>query len=125
MGGLTLDAGALIAFDRNERAMVALIHRAVEQSVTICVPATALAQVVRRPDRQARLSRLTRQKETEVVALDDVDARLVGRLLAVTGTADIVDAHVVVCAQRNGHDVVTSDPGDLRVLDPALLIHTV
>jgi len=125
MGGLTLDAGALIAFDRNERAMVTLIHRAVEHSVTICVPATALAQVVRRPDRQARLSRLTRQKETEVVALDDVDAQLVGRLLAVTGTADIVDAHVVVCARRNGHGVFTSDPGDLRALDSALLIHTV
>jgi hypothetical protein len=59
MVGLTLDAGALIAFDRNERAMVALIHRAVEQSVTICVPATALAQVVRR---QHRLEQKCRQR---------------------------------------------------------------
>jgi hypothetical protein len=41
----------------------------------------------------------------------------VGRLLAASGTADIVDAHVVVCARRAGQRIVTSDPEDLRVLD--------
>jgi hypothetical protein len=36
------------------------------------------------------------------------------------GTADITDAHVVICARRAGQSVVTSDPGDLSKLDPAL-----
>jgi predicted nucleic acid-binding protein len=39
-------------------------------------------------------------------------------LLAASATADIVDAHVVICARRAGQKVVTSDPDDLRRLDP-------
>ena len=39
---------------------------------------------------------------------------------AASGTSDIADAHVVICARRAGQPVVTSDPGDLRQLDPAL-----
>jgi hypothetical protein len=38
-------------------------------------------------------------------------------LLASSGTGDIVDAHVVVCARRAGQAVITSDPDDLRRLD--------
>jgi hypothetical protein len=49
-----------------------------------------------------------------------VDATNVGRLLAASGTSDITDAHVVICARRSGQRVVTSDPGDLRALDPAV-----
>jgi hypothetical protein len=84
------------------------------------VPASALAQAIRRPERQARLSRLIRQPTTDVIGLGRVDATSVGRLLAVSGTSDIADAHVVICARRAGQPVVTSDPGDLRKLDPAL-----
>jgi predicted nucleic acid-binding protein len=40
--------------------------------------------------------------------------------LARTATADIVDAHVVVCAQRAGQAVVTSDARDLRRIAPGL-----
>ena len=84
------------------------------------VPGSALAQAIRDPVRQARLARLLRQPLTEVVALDRVDATGVGRLLAVSGTSDIADAHVVVCARRSNTSVVTSDPDDLRALDPTL-----
>jgi hypothetical protein len=49
-----------------------------------------------------------------------VDATSVGRLLAASGTADIADAHVVICARRSGQPVVTSDPADLGALDPAI-----
>jgi hypothetical protein len=31
-----------------------------------------------------------------------VDATNVGRLLAASGTSDIVDTHVVICARRTG-----------------------
>ncbi len=44
----------------------------------------------------------------------------VGRLLAASGTSDVVDAHVVVCARRSAQRVVTSDPDDLARLDPTL-----
>lgn len=43
-----------------------------------------------------------------------------GRLLAASGTADIADAHVVICARRADQPVVTADPDDLHRLDPAL-----
>jgi predicted nucleic acid-binding protein len=124
MPGVTLDAGALIALDRNDRRVVVLLARARETNARITVPATALAQAVRRPDRQVRLARLIRQPTTDVTALDRVDATNVGRLLAASGTADIADAHVVICARRSNQQVVTSDPGDLRTLDPALRLVT-
>jgi len=120
--GVTLDAGALIALDRGDRRVVALLARALETSARVTVPATALAQAVRNPARQARLGRLVRQPTTDVVVLDRVDATSVGRLLAASGTADVIDAHVVLCARRTGQAVVTSDPTDLRHLDPSLTL---
>ena len=120
MPGVTLDAGGLIALDRGDRRVVVLLARARETGAQVTVPAPALAQAVRRPERQARLSRLIRQPGTDVIALGRVDATHVGRLLAASGTSDIVDAHVVICARRADQPVVTSDPGDLRQLDPAL-----
>jgi PIN domain-containing protein len=120
MPGVTLDAGGLIALDRDDRRVVVLLARARETGAQVTVPAPALAQAIRRPERQARLSRLIRQPGTDVIALGRVDATHVGRLLAASGTSDVVDAHVVVCARRAGQPVVTSDPSDLRQLDPAL-----
>ena len=120
MAGVTFDAGGLIALDRNDRRVIALLARAAETKANVTVPASALAQAVRRPERQARLARLLRQPTTTVRDLDRVDATNVGRLLAASGTADVVDAHVVICARRAGERVVTSDADDLRVLDPTL-----
>src|SRR5580693_6631461 len=97
-----------------------LLARARETGARVTVPATALAQAIRRPDRQVRLARLVRRPTTDVVDLGRVDATNVGRLLAASGTSDIVDVHVVICARRTGQYVVTSDPADLRLLDPAI-----
>ncbi|HLI40763.1 MAG TPA: hypothetical protein VKV35_03870 [Streptosporangiaceae bacterium] len=117
---MTLDAGGLIALDRNDRRVVVLLARARETRARVTVPATALAQAARWPERQVRLARLVRQPTTDVRDLDRVDATNVGRLLAASQTSDIADAHVVICARRAGQHVVTSDPGDLRLLDPAI-----
>jgi predicted nucleic acid-binding protein len=87
---------------------------------SITIPATALAQAIRNPARQARLSRLIRQTDTDLVALNGPDATAVGLLLARTATADIVDAHVAVCAKRAGQAVVTSDAADLKRIAPDL-----
>lgn len=120
MSGITFDAGGLIALERGDRRVVALLARAAERGRRVTVPATALAQVIRRPVRQARLARLIRQTSTDLVALDGPDATATGLLLATSGTDDIVDAHVVICARRAEQVVVTSDADDLRQLDPAL-----
>jgi predicted nucleic acid-binding protein len=118
--GYTFDAGALIAIDRDDRRIAVLVGRALERGGTITVPATALAQVIRVPQRQARLMRFIRRRSTRVVALDGAAATSVGRLLAASGTSDIADAHVVVCARRAGQTVITTDADDLRRLDPTL-----
>jgi predicted nucleic acid-binding protein len=122
MPGVTLDAGALIALDRDDRRIVVLLARAAEVRAGVTVPATALAHAIRRPERQVRLARLVRQPTTDVVDLDGVDATSVGRLLAASGTADIVDAHVLIAARRSGQPIVTSDPADLRRLDPTVAL---
>ena len=125
MSGITFDAGGLIALDRNDRRVLALIARAAEQGIRITIPATALAQAMRSPARQARLSRLIRQPDTDLIALDGPGATAVGLLLSRTGTADVVDAHVVVCARRAGQPVITSDPADLRRIAPELPLFAV
>jgi predicted nucleic acid-binding protein len=122
MTGITLDAGGLIALDRNDRRVNVLIARAIEQGARITVPATALAQVMRRPARQARLSRFVRHPGVDVTALDRTDATAVGILLAQTGTTDVVDAHLAVCARRAGQVLVTSDPGDIGRIAPDLAL---
>lgn len=120
MNGFTLDAGGLIAVDRNDRRVTGLIARCLEHGKRLTVPSTVLAQVLRNPARQARLSRLLWDESTDLVSLNRRDAVAVGILLAKTGTKDIVDAHVVICAQRTGQAVITSDPDDLKRIDPEL-----
>lgn len=120
MTGITFDTGGLTALDRGDRRVLALVARAAERGLRVTVPATALAQAIRNPARQVRLTRLVRHVATDLMALDAPDATLVGLLLAATRTSDIVDAHVVVCARRADQLVVTSDGGDLRRLDPGL-----
>lgn len=115
-----VDAGPLIRLDHNDRRVALLLARANEMGDLVIVPGTALAQAIRAPARQARLSRLLRQPRTAVIPLGEEDATQVGRLLAGSGTSDIADAHVVRCARRARTRVVTSDPDDLRRLDPSL-----
>ncbi|HVC22877.1 MAG TPA: PIN domain-containing protein [Candidatus Dormibacteraeota bacterium] len=125
MAGITMDAGGLIALERSDRRVLALLVRARETGARVTVPASALAQAIRQPERQARLARLVRQPTTDVVALDRADATNVGRLLSASRTVDVVDAHVVVCARRTQQQVVTSDPADLQALDPGIGLITV
>jgi hypothetical protein len=118
VSGVTFDAGGLIALDRNDRRVIALLARAAEIGAHVTIRATALAQAIRAPARQARLSRLVRQPTSRVVPLDASDATQVGILLAASRTTDISDAHVILCARRHAEPIVTSAPADLRRLDP-------
>ena len=120
MSGLTLDAGALIAFERNDRAVLIIIARAYEQKIRLATVAGVVGQVWRDGRRQARLARLLGSQLIEIESLDDRRARAAGQLCGVAGTSDIVDASVVLCARARGHAVVTSDLDDLHRLDPSL-----
>ena len=120
MSGLTLDAGGLIAFDRNDRSLVGLVLRALELELEIVVPAGALAQAWRDGRRQARLARLLGSSQVRIEPLDDRGARAAGQLCGVAGTRDIVDASVVLCARARAHSIATSDVDDLRLLAPEL-----
>ena len=120
MSGLTLDAGALIAFERNDRTVVAIVARALELRFRLAVPAGVVAQVWRDGRRQARLAKLLGSDVTEIEPLDDRRAREAGQLCGVAGTTDVIDASVVLCARHRSHSVLTSDPADLQRLDPTL-----
>ena len=120
---MILDTGALIGWERSNRAIIALIAEGRAMGTTLTVPAGCVAQSWRDPRRQARLAALLRRPEIDIVPLDASDARRVGLLLASTETTDAVDAHVAVCALRLGQPVLTSDPADLTRL--SLRIQTV
>jgi hypothetical protein len=118
MAGLTLDAGALTAFERNDRRVVALLAQALHHGWALVVPAGVVGQVWRDGKRQARLARLLGTRELQIEALDDRRAREAGQLCGVRGTSDVIDASVVLGARARRHKIMTSDPVDLERLDP-------
>ena len=120
VNGIVFDAGGLIALERNDRRVFSILDTALQDGDRILVPATALAQVIRNPARQVRLWRMIQFEKTEVVPLDASHAQAVGGLLAQAGTSDVTDAHVVICARTTGYAVITSDPLNLKRLEPKL-----
>ena len=121
MTGVTFDMGALVGLERRSARMIALLDLAQLHGRPVHVPAPVVAQVWRGGPRSASVARLLNAPDVTVVAFDDARARAVGLLLAASGTSDVVDAAVVVCAHEHADDaVVTSDPQGLRRLDPTL-----
>ena len=120
--GFTLDAGALIALERSNRALRALIDQMLRTGGSIAVPAGALAQAWRGSPRQHQLWILLGGKDVETPPLDVRQALAAGVMLAARGGSDVVDASVVLTARERRHWVVTSDAEDLRQLDPDLPI---
>lgn len=110
MAAIVFDTGGLIAIDRGERAMGALLAAAAADGIEVVTSAACVAQAWREPARQARLARaLVGFSE---YPLDKGAARDCGRLLARAGSDDVVDASIALLA-RNGDTVVTSDPQDI------------
>lgn len=101
--------------------MQVLIADATSDGHTLVVPAPVLAQAWRGGSRQALLARFLNLPFVEVDLLSRGLWQAVGMLCGTSSTSDVVDAAVVVCArQRKAGAVVTSDPDDLRRLDPGL-----
>jgi hypothetical protein len=116
--GITLDAGALIALDRGDKRLIALLQRALAERLKFRVPSGVVGQVWRDGRIQVTLARFLRTDEVEIIPLDEQLARACGELCGATDTRDIIDASVVILARERGDYIVTSDPYDLRRLDP-------
>lgn len=114
---LVLDAGALLAVDWRNRDVLAAIRTAQEDGVPVRTSSGAVAQTWRNGARQALLA--TTLRGIEERPIDAGASRRIGRLLAGTGTSDIVDAHVATLC-KDDDIVLTSDPVDLDHLLDAL-----
>jgi hypothetical protein len=122
---VVLDAGALIALEKRDKKMEALLRLALQVQAHVIIPAGVLAQVWTGEPTQAPLHRLLQRLTTEVPMLDRVAAEGIGRLCKRTGTSDVVDASVVIAARQANAIVVTTDVADLKRLDPKLLVERV
>lgn len=125
MTGITLDAGALIAIEKNDRRVVTALRLALDEQMSIVVPAGVVGQVWRDGRRQVRLARLLGSSRVSIEPLDDDRARAAGQLCGATRTKDAIDASVVIGAKARGDRVFTSDPEELHMLDPEVALERV
>jgi hypothetical protein len=113
VAALVFDAGALIALDRGDRAIGALLTAAAQNATEAVTSSACVAQVWRDPARQARLAKaLPGFLEWP---LDPLRSRRCGLLLADAHTSDIADAALALLIQ-DGDTVLTSDPHDIEHL---------
>lgn len=129
---VVLDAGALIAIERGDERLRAVLELTLEQGIAVHVPAPVVAEVWRGgAGRQARLAAfLARGREREHLLFPalDVDVALqLGLLLARVRASrlSLADAMVAWCAIRLGGIVFSSDPDDLAQILPPEQIRVV
>lgn len=108
-----LDSGALIAIDRRDRKVGAILRVLQRDRVPVHTSAGAVAQVWRDGRKQANLARIL--PGIDIGPLDEIAAKRVGELLGANGTNDLVDAHVALLVQPDG-SVLTSDEADIKAL---------
>ena len=113
MSRVVLDAGALIALERRDRAMWGRFAKAQRVGTAMVTHAGILGQVWRQPERQAILARAL--PSIDVRSLTPELARDAGELLAVSRTADVLDGALALLC-RPGDVLVTSDPDGLGLL---------
>lgn len=117
MSGVTYDAGALIAAERDSKSVWSLHRELLERGLHPTLPTVVLAQAWRGGP-QAQLSRLLRGCRVE--PLTEPQARSAGAALAASDAHDAIDAVVVVTALARGDLIVTSDPDDLKRIATAI-----
>ena len=110
---LVLDAGGLIAVDRQDRVVGAMLRVAQQRTIPVRTSASVIAQVWRNGSLQANLARVLAGVDT--AALDGPTGRLVGELLGRSRTSDVVDGHLGLIV-RSGDTVLTSDPKDIKMI---------
>jgi hypothetical protein len=102
--------------------MAVLIEQAIAARAELAIPAGVVAQAWRGGARQVRIAKLLQLQVTSILALDAKLALRVGARCASTGSTDVVDVSVALCASDREHPVVTSDPGDIATIDPTLML---
>jgi len=118
---LVLDSGALIALEKNDRVMWRRVKAALLADNVPVSHGGIVGQVWRGGGpRQALLARAL--QGIDVRQLDESLGRAAGTLLARTGSADVIDAALVLLAD-DGDDIVTSDPEDIEPLAARLGRH--
>ena len=114
MISVVVDAGALIAIERDERSVIALLRIAHRAERPIRTNANVVAQVWR--DTRGRQAVLARALASiDVAAVLAADGRAAGVLLGDNGSSDVVDA-TIVGLLRNGDAIITSDPDAIQAL---------
>lgn len=108
------DAGALIALDNGDRGMWARHKLALDDCRDVHVPAVVVGQAWRDGRRQVQLARALAGCRAEPVGLDT--SKAAGVLCGRSGTADVVDATVVVMAAALRAVIWTSDTQDIQAL---------
>jgi predicted nucleic acid-binding protein len=121
---VVLDAGALIAFEKNDRKVRTLIELALAHGAQLLSTGGVVATVWRDGSRPARLARLLGSEVVRVQALDREEAQATGAICGKAQTQDVVDASVVLLARRHGALIVTSDADDLREIDASVPLVT-
>ncbi len=116
---VVLDAGAFVAFEKNDRKVRTLVELALAHGAPLWTTGGVVAQVWRDGSRQARLARLLGSDLVRVQPLDREEAQATGAICGEAGTRDVVDASVVLLARKHGAAIVTSDPEDLKRIDPS------
>lgn len=114
---IVLDAGAFIAFERQDVRVQEYLRLARWRNEALRTTAPVVAQVWRDGARQASVARLLNLVDIRPVG--EAEAKAAGRLLADSGTSDAVDALVTLVA-RSGDTIMTSDPDDLARTAAAL-----
>jgi predicted nucleic acid-binding protein len=114
VAGLTLDAGALIAYERGQERIRKILEVGYERGFVPTIPAIALAEVWRGDAKDARVARLL--KACSIELLDEAVARQAGSLRRATPGANAIDACIAVGVRRRGDAIATSDPRDMRAL---------
>jgi hypothetical protein len=113
MKALLLDAGALIAVERDDRSVPRRINAAREAGMSVRTTGAILAEVWRDPRRQVKLARLL--QGVEISAVDAAIGRAAGILLGRARLRDVPDASLVAVA-ASGDEIATSDVDDITHL---------
>jgi len=108
------DAGALIAFDKNDRRMWARHKLALEEGRDIHLPAIVVGQAWRDGRRQAGLGKVLASCRVDPV--QEETAKAAGVLCGKAASSNVVDATVVVLAASLRAVIWTSDPQDISAL---------
>lgn len=114
---LVLDSGALIALERNDRAMWLRLKKAMREGRAVVTHGGVVGQAWRSGGpRQALLAKAL--AGIQVRPIDEALGRTAGQLLHAARKSDVIDAALVLLAEDDDQ-VLTSDLADLEPLASA------